>query len=1040
MSLDGSRSGAAPRGPREMSLRFAAAAVRLLPVGVLSVLSLVPALEFGGSPWWRPGAADALALPVSPRDGGPFPAVVEQVREQIPTAYTFSRAWIAETERKKEIRAQVARGEISLQGMSPAEVRRLTAVTGSRYVPVMLGKYSDTGADPITAANLQTELFDGPWPTGTMTEYYDEISYGDIALTGTVYNWVTTSNTDDYYCGGQWGIDPVNSKTGEFITEVLQANDPAVDFSVYDNDGPDNIPNSGDDDGFVDFVAIVHPDEGGECGPGPVHDMWSHRWQLTGWPQGIFTTNDARTGGGFIRVNDYTIMPALSCGGSMIEIGVFCHEFGHAFGLPDLYDTSTQGANCTTDFSEGVGEWCLMGGGNWNSPESPAHMSAWAKTELGWINPGVVAFDLPAWPIQSATLTPTALKMWTNGTPGTEYFLVEYRTAHGFDAEIHAPGLLIWHIDENVSSNQSECHPKVDLECNDQSGADHVLDHDDLAEGVGSGGNRGDAGDPFCEGSLFAGATSPSSDAYNGSNTQVLVEPLSACGPTSIRATLLVGQPGEDVDLCMRDCGADVCTEPSPCNKFWASPEIYIDNNSDGIIDPPAEGIPNQLFARVRNVGVSMASDVDVDFYFADPGMGLLFPSTGMLIDSDDIPLIAPGSSEVAGVLWTIPYPPPTINHYCLGVIATNPQDGQIDERARYDDNLAQINIQELYAKAGDVVPPRPGQPPVTAADGEGRGQEPFVHDQTFQVCNPGRETCNLEIRLGSPPRYDDVILPPDWSLDLEFQQVILPPGECRELRVRLIDEEPVHTDFAYIPFTLLCNGQEVVGGTDLRVEIDNVAPRAPCGFSVQHVPPEGDDSPGRNAIRIRWDDDLFDELGFPERVERWRIYRGSHPDFVPNPENLLIETCIDEDPSTVPYEHFADFPGDRSLVWYKLQGIDRAGNGSRFCTEKLDDGTSGSPDPAPAGLLMLAGQPNPFGGVTEISYALPSPSDVDLRIFTLHGRQVRLLAGGPAAAGHHRILWDGKDDDGREAAAGVYVCRLRAGGLQRSIRLVSVR
>ena len=69
----------------------------------------------------------------------------------------------------------------------------------------------------------------------------------------------------------------------------------------------------------------------------------------------------------------------LNCNNfSLIDIGVFCHEFGHAFGLPDLYDTDGGSA--------GVGHWCLMGSGNWNTPTNPAHMSAWSKSELGWAN------------------------------------------------------------------------------------------------------------------------------------------------------------------------------------------------------------------------------------------------------------------------------------------------------------------------------------------------------------------------------------------------------------------------------------------------------------------------------------------------------------------------------------------------------------------------------------------------------------------------------------------------------------------------------
>src|SRR5919206_489929 len=60
------------------------------------------------------------------------------------------------------------------------------------------------------------------------------------------------------------------------------------------------------------------------------------------------------------------------------KIGVSAHELGHLlFGLPDLYDIDYT--------SEGVGNWCLMGGGSWNGGgDIPAHPSAWCKLQQGW--------------------------------------------------------------------------------------------------------------------------------------------------------------------------------------------------------------------------------------------------------------------------------------------------------------------------------------------------------------------------------------------------------------------------------------------------------------------------------------------------------------------------------------------------------------------------------------------------------------------------------------------------------------------------------
>jgi M6 family metalloprotease-like protein len=983
----------------------------------------------------------ASAQPVSPESGGGLPAVALRVLQSDPTAFQFEYAWKQQLERARVNRRLLEQG--ALKG-TPEQIAQMVAVSGVRKVPVFLCKYSDTGADPIARADLQQELFDGPWPDGTMTQYYDEISYGNIQLDGSVYNWVTLAHDDDYYAGGVYGLDPAFARVGELIHEILDAQDASVDFGDFDNDGPDGVPNSGDDDGYVDFIGIVHPETGGECFGGSTSNIWAHRWRLSGWDAGVYTTGDAAAGGGSIRIEDYTIMPALSCTGGMIEIGVFCHEFGHAFGLPDLYDTDTSDGN-----SEGIGWWGLMGAGNWNTPQHPAHMSAWSKAELGWLTPAVVAFDLYGFPVVSSSITPTAFKLWKNGTPGTEYFLVENRTQDGSDIDLLQPGLLVWHIDDALTTNANEAHKMIDLECADQTGSDHTAN----ADGLDSMANRGDTGDPFCDGDIFSGATNPSSKAYNGTATSVVVSGIDGCGSRELVADLLVGQTEAGENLCMRDCGGDACAEPSPCDKFWASPEIYIDNNEDGIIDPPADGIDNKLFSRVRNVGSADASNVNVDFYYADPAMGLLYPSSATFIDADNIPIIGAGASEVAGILWTIPVPPATISHYCVGVIATNAHDGQSAESARDDNNVAQINIQELFAKAGTAVPPAPAETPGRLASDEsgawsrpaetGKAPEVFTTVREVNVCNTNPRTeCVYQIVLGSPPNYDDVEIPADWEVELSFNQILLNPGQCEVLKVTVRDNNAVHGDRAVVPLTLLCNN-EAVGGTVLTFNIDNVPPRRPCEFLVhRNTPPPTDNNPGDHIVEMSWDDSFFDAGGWPERVERWRLYNGAADGFPLSPANLIKETCIDEKPGTSRYEHFHDIIPGEANQWYALVAVDRAGNESDPCYAPSQVTVVGVEDLPGAGRQPMLAQnaPNPFNPITEIRYNLPGDGVVALVLYSQDGRFIRTLASGQQGAGGHRVIWDGRDESGRSVASGVYIYKLDFGGRQESRRLLLLR
>ncbi len=78
-----------------------------------------------------------------------------------------------------------------------------------------------------------------------------------------------------------------------------------------------------------------------------------------------------------------------------------------------------------------------------------------------------------------------------------------------------------------------------------------------------------------------------------------------------------------------------------------------------------------------------------------------------------------------------------------------------------------------------------------------------------------------------------------------------------------------------------------------------------------------------------------------------------------------------------------------------------------------------------PAAVALLGNHPNPFNPQTSISFSLPTNQDVTLRIYSARGRLVHSLLSGPQPAGLHHALWDGRDDQGRGVASGVYFYRL---------------
>lgn len=448
------------------------------------------------------GANAPVSADITARDSDRLPAGIRLRRQQDPRAFQFRHAYLALAREKR-----VARVALMSKDPSAADVIAAAdaiAVGGSRSVPVFAVTFKNTPKPPYDRKALQDRLF-GTGPD-TMTAFYKENSFNLLTVNGTVSDWHQLPQDDTFYegqdfqSGGQTELcngTCDTAKLGDLIQSALDAADATVDFRQFDNDGPDNKPNSGDDDGFVDFVAFVHPELGGECSGAQNRNIWSHRWNYSGWKNAAYQTQDVGQSGSKIQIEDYVIMPGLNCDGkSMIDIGVFAHEFGHAFGLPDLYDTVR-----ANGISQGLGNWCLMASGSWGgdgqSPQRPSHMSAWAKSFLGWIQPRLLdkaAGDLTAFalkPIQDDRTA--ALKVPISAT---QYYLIEYRPKKGFDSNLPFAGVLVWKVNDTVLNaalpnntvNGDAANKGVDLiEADGRNDLDKAIPP----------GNRGDKDDPY---------------------------------------------------------------------------------------------------------------------------------------------------------------------------------------------------------------------------------------------------------------------------------------------------------------------------------------------------------------------------------------------------------------------------------------------------------------------------------------------------------------------------------------------------------------
>jgi len=95
----------------------------------------------------------------------------------------------------------------------------------------------------------------------------------------------------------------------------------------------------------------------------------------------------------------------------------------------------------------------------------------------------------------------------------------------------------------------------------------------------------------------------------------------------------------------------------------------------------------------------------------------------------------------------------------------------------------------------------------------------------------------------------------------------------------------------------------------------------------------------------------------------------------------------------------------------------------------------------APARYSLEQNVPNPFNPMTTIYFELPEPATVRLQVFDISGRLVRnLLNGASLGAGRQDVVWNGKDDNGQQVAAGVYFYHLSSGSFNQTKRMVLVK
>jgi len=450
--------------------------------------------------------------------------------------------------------------------LAPVGMRRASLrTTGTLSALVIFAKFQGEAVSVVEKPVWADDIFDRLRP-GSFAHFYDEMSRGQLRVEGQVLSRRYASrNPASAYVADTPGTQ---GKFGLFNLDILEQADRDVDMGLFDNDGADGIPNSGDDDGYVDVVFI-------NLLTVPRDFFISTATGLASLGLDTdFVSDDVAAAGGFVRIRSrFGGFGGTTQRGQTFSVtaSTMSHEFGHVLGLPDLFDQTFLGGDLTfEEASAGIGKWGIMGLGTlgWNVEDGPNAFCAWSLARLGWLGP-----DNGNLVTVTASLRDVEMEQIDRGgnvykipISTDEYFLVENRQSSGsyYNRNIPGGGLLVWHVDER-SDNDEELHKQVDLVCADGlytdkgfpgSLADPVNGRDNLdywskdaAYVSEHNGNRGDAGDPFdgVKYTRLAFDTNPGARVHTGRNRNLTMgfalENIRSLGGGRMMLDILVRQP-----------------------------------------------------------------------------------------------------------------------------------------------------------------------------------------------------------------------------------------------------------------------------------------------------------------------------------------------------------------------------------------------------------------------------------------------------------------------------------------------------------------
>ncbi len=299
----------------------------------------------------------------------------------------------------------------------------------------------DRNADPSTGRNY-----------GSVARYFKDMSGGMFVPKFDVYGPVKLNQPLKYYGAGASSQENMD----QLFVDACKALDKDSVFAQYDANG----------DGYVDLIYIIYA--------GYSQSIVGNSSDCIHPKSGTLASQPSVGGKKLLRYgvnNELNGTPADQKNGWLINgIGLFCHEFSHCMGLPDMYPQA--GSVAERCINQNMDYWDLMDAGEYTyNGYRPTEYTAWERERFGWMK--IDTLDAPA----DVALTPLSAGgkayriLNDNDATGHEYYIVENVQQTGWNKSILGHGMLVSHVDYSdemfslggCKVNSTAGHPRMTL-------------------------------------------------------------------------------------------------------------------------------------------------------------------------------------------------------------------------------------------------------------------------------------------------------------------------------------------------------------------------------------------------------------------------------------------------------------------------------------------------------------------------------------------------------------------------------------------------